>query len=474
MIAGPIALLSSPLLMAGVVLLFSRWRTPMAWLSTAAALTLGIAMLTLPLDRPVRVLGGLQVVVGAPVSFLGRELAVEETDRLAFAVLFLTSAPIFFMAWRSYSRSLLFPVAWGLLSLSVGALLVQPFVYAALFIEIAVALSIFALQSEEGPVTRGGMRYLTFTTMALPGVLVTHWLLERYAATPDETWLLSTSAILLAISFALLLGIFPFHSWIPALFGDSSPIAGAFVLTIFGNVIWFVLLEFLAAYSWLNAHPSLSSISLTAGLTLVLLGGALAPAQRRLSPLVGYGALIENGAMLIALGLKSEMGLVSLLLAMFTRPLGLGLMALGLDGIRAHSGGKDDWEGVRGIGWRAPWSTLALVFGGVSVAGLPLGAGFAWRWSLCRVLADADPGTMVLLILAGAGMVGGLWRGVAALLDRPHLPEARSVFPPATREGKLLALTVLVLLLLCVGVSIYPQFLTPLVTRMVDAYALFR
>lgn len=474
MIAGPIALLLFPLLIAGVVLLFSRWRTPTALLSTAAALTLGIAMLTWPLDRPVRILGGLQVVLGEPVSFLGRELVLEETDRLAFVVLFLTSAPIFFMAWRSYSRSLLFPVAWGLLSLSVGVLLVQPFVYAALFIEIAVALSVFALQSEEGPVTRGGMRYLTFTTMALPGILVTHWLLERYAATPDETWLLSTSALLLAISFALMLGVFPFHSWVPALFGDSSPLGGAFVVTIFGNVIWFALLEFLEAYSWLNSHPSLSSITLTAGLFLVILGGALAPAQRRLGPLVGYATLVENGAMLIALGLKSELGLMALLLAMLTRPLGVGLMALGLDGIRAHSGVEDDWEGLRGTGWKAPWSTLALVSGGLSVAGLPLGAGFAWRWSLYRALSAADPGTMVLLILAGAGMVGGLWRGLSSLLERPRLPEARSVFPPATREGKLFALIVLVMLLLCTGVSIYPQFLTPLVTRMVDAYALFR
>ncbi|MCX7683291.1 MAG: proton-conducting transporter membrane subunit [Anaerolineae bacterium] len=474
MIAGPIALLLLPLLVAGVVLLLSRWRTPTAVLSTATALALGVAALALPVDRPVKVWGGLQIVLGAPVSFLGRELVLEETDRLACAALFFTSAIIFFLAWRSYSRSLLFPVGWGLLSLSVGVLLVKPFVYAALFIEIAVALSVFALQSEEGPVTRGGMRYLTFSTMALPGILVTHWLLERYEATPDETWLLSTSAVLLAISFALLLGVFPFHSWIPALFGDSSPVAGAFVLTVFGNVIWFALLEFLEAYSWLSAHPSLSSLTLNAGLVLVLLGGTLAPAQRRLSPLVGYGTLVENGAMLIALGLRSEVGMVSLLLAMLTRPLGLGLMALGLDGIRAHSGGKDDGEGLRGVGWRAPWSTTAFVLGGLSVAGLPLGAGFAWRWSLYRALADTDPGTMVLLLLAAAGVMGGLWRGMASLLERPRLPEARSVFPPATREGKLFALSVLIALLLCVVVSIYPQLLSPWVTRMVDACALFR
>ncbi len=474
MIAGPIALILLPLIMAGTVLTFSRWRSLTALLSTGAALVLGIATLTIPQEQPVRVWGEFYIMPGAPVSLLGRDLVLESNDRTAFAVLFLTSALIFFMAWRSHSRSLLIPVGWVLLSLSAGILLIQPFVYAALFLEIAVVLSIFMLQSEEGPVTRGGMRYLIFSTMALPGLLVTHWLLERYAATPDEIELLSTSATLLAISFALILGVVPFHSWIPALFGDSPPLAGVFVLTVFGNTVWFLLLEFLKAYSWLSSHPSLDSIALTVGLILALVGGTLAPAQRRLSPLVGYGALLENGMMFIALGMRNQTGLALLFLALVTRSLGLGLMALGLDGMRACSDGRDDLEALRGAGWKAPWSTLAFAFGGLSVAGLPLGAGFAWRWSLYRTLAGSDPGTMVLLLLTSAGVAVGLWRGVSHLLERPRTPEARSVFPRATREGRLFAFTVLVASLLCIGVSVCPQLLTPLTTRMVDACALFR
>ena len=104
--------------------------------------------------------------MGEAVTFFGRELALGQADRMAMAFLFFTAAGIFLLAWRFAPGSLLFPMGLGLISLLCGSLLIRPLIYAALLVEIAAALSAFALQGEGRLPTRGGLRYLTFTTMA--------------------------------------------------------------------------------------------------------------------------------------------------------------------------------------------------------------------------------------------------------------------------------------------------------------------
>jgi NADH:ubiquinone oxidoreductase subunit 2 (subunit N) len=390
------------------------------------------------------------------------------------AFLFFTSAGLFFLAWRFAPRSLFFPMGLGLLSLLSATLLVRPLIYAALFLEMAAALSVFALQAEGRAPTRGGLRYLTFTTLALPGVLVTHWLLERYAITPDETGLLSSASILLAISFALLLGAVPFHTWVTAVAGDSLPLAGAFVLTVGNGAVWFLLLDFLQTYPWLGSHPLFTPLLSGVGVAMIIIGALLAPAQRRLGSLIGYAALVDSGAALVALGLNSRLGVSLVLLSLSVRPFGLGLLAAGLGGLRARAGGGDvTTDDLRGLGWQAPWSTVAVVFGALSIAGLPISAGFVGRWALCRALAPASLGTALFLLAAGVSVMIGVWRRFSALLMRPRSPEDRSVISLSPAEGWLTAAVVIVAVAASVGVGLFPQVIAPLADSLAGTYTFF-
>jgi NADH-quinone oxidoreductase subunit N len=469
-IAGPLLLLILPLAMAGIVYILLRWESLSALLATGTALALGFAVVDLPLDQPVRIWGGSQIALGEAVTFFGRELLLEQVDRMAMASLFFTAAGVFLLAWRAAPRSMLFPIGLGLLSLLSGALLIRPLIYAALLIEIAAALSVFALQAEESPFARGGLRYLSFSTLALPGLLVTHWLLDRYAVTPDDTGLLSASTALLAFSFALWLGVVPFHTWVPAVISDSIPLSGVFILTVGNNAVWFLLLDFLETYPWLSNHPDFGSFFLLAGVAMVGVGGLLTAAQGRLGSLIGYATLVDNGAALIAMGLNSSLGLMLVLLSLFVRPFGLVLMSAGLSGLRACNGNNDSFSVLKGIGWKAPWSVLALIFGGLSVAGLPVSAGFVWRWSLYRALAPTYSGYAVVLILATLGVMTGLWRILAVLLERSHSPDNRSVTQSDPPESWLTAVVMCVAILACVCVGLFPQILAPWAARLADTY----
>jgi multicomponent Na+:H+ antiporter subunit D len=470
-IAGLLLFLVLPLAVGGVVYTLRRLGTLSALLSIGITLGLGIGILVLPLGQTVE-LWGRQIVMGGTVSFLGRELILEEADRIAIAFLYLTASGIFTLAWQTSPGVLLFPVGLGMLSLLSGSLLIRPLIYAVLLVEIAVAVSVFALQREGRPPAWGALQYLSFSLLAMPGLLVIHWLMDRYALTPDDTTLLDTAAILLAFSFALLMGSLPFYMWMPAMASDSEPLASAFVFTVNHAAVWFLLLAFLETYPDLSAYAPLAPFAMGAGLGMVGVGGVLGASQRRIGRLLGYGALIDNGVTLIALGIGGDQGLALVLLGLLVRPFGLALMATGVKGLRACCADGLRARTLRGLAGRAPWSTGALVMGGLSMAGLPTSAGFVGRWALFRALGPAGLPAVVTMMMASGGLMIGVWRAVSALLTGVELTgESAEGGVGREREPWMRALVVTLAVVATVFVGLRPQLVAPTAARLASLYS---
>ena len=88
----------------------------------------------------------------------------------------------------------------------------------------------------------------------------------------------------------------------------------------------------------------------------------------------------------------------------------------GLTVIRQRAGSQTDFDQVEGLGTRLPWASAALLLGLLSLAGLPLTAGFAGQWALMQVLGSRD-WLQAVVILAGAlGLTIGVMRSLRALL----------------------------------------------------------
>ena len=470
MIAGLLLFLVFPLVIGAVVYVLRRWTAVTALLSIGTTLALGVAIVILPLGRTVEV-WGRQIVMGGSLSFLGRELILEEVDRIAIAFLYLTGSGTFLLASRMSPTSLLFPVGFGVLSLLSGSLLIRPLIYAVLLIEIAVAISLFALQKERGSPTLGGLKYLSFSLLAMPGLLVINWLMDRYGLTPDNTELRDAAAILMTVSFALLLGSVPFHWWMPSLAEDGEPLTASFVLTVNYGAVWFLFLGFLETYPELSAYGQFGSLTSGIGLAMVTIGGVLAAAQRSPGRILGYGALVDGGAALIGFGLSNQKGLALALLCLFARPFGLSLMAAGLKGW-TRRGGKE-WHGdeARDLARVAPWSTLSFVVGGLSTAGLPVTAGFGARWALYRGIGGSRPVSVLLMMMASGGLMIGMWRilsSVVAGADGPGTEGAK--WEPAEGDRWLTAVVIVVAVAGCALVGIGPQLLAPTAARLASLY----
>lgn len=487
MIPGPLVLIALPLVFSPLIWILRRWATVAALLSAGASTLVAVAAWRLPLDQPVQLLGR-QIAMGEGVSVLGRELAISKADRLDLILIHLIAASLFLFAWRVSQGWTFFPLGLALLSVLTSALLVESHIFAALLLQIAAALCVFLIQGGQTGSTRGALRFLTFITLAIPPILVTSWLLGRHELTPDDTSLLDTSTLLFAFGFAILLGVVPFHTWISSVSADAPPLVSTFVLGLFYAVVWFIMLGLLQSFEWLAGHPDLGAAFSYSGYAMLVIGALLAATQRRLGYLMGYAALADMGAAQLALGLRTPTGLNAALLSLGTRALSLTVMAMGISLIR-HRAEGDDFDALMGWGRRVPWATAALVIGGLSLAGLPPGPGFAVRWSMTRLIAREQVSGALLLLLASVAVGIGVVRALMALLREP-LPgymgseiveeiEAAAKSKedtekkPSEREPRLAAAMIIVSLIICLILGALPHLHTGVIQQVAESYTFF-
>lgn len=416
--------------------LLRHWRGLALLMAAAVSAALGLGVALVPMDRTF-VLWGWEFTMGQPAVIFGRSIVLDSFSQTGLSFLFLIGAALFLLAWPLESGELYAPIGLGVLGLLASALVVRPLVYAMLLLEMAVALSVLLLRGGVG-----GARYLTFCILGLPGPLVAHWLLDMYALTPDQAGLLNTASLLIGLSFALMLGLVPFHPWVPALARRESPLSIALIFSALGGTVWFLLLDYLRTYPWLGQSSYWSSALTTLGVGTAIVGGVLGTTRRGWGALLGYTVMVDTGMLVLALGRGEALGLELERAMMLTRTWGVLTMAAGLAAISARQQSAEPEV--------SPWGAVAVAAGLLSLAGFPPTVGFVSRWGLYRLLFQEQPLTVAALLLASAGPVVGLLRMLPASL-RSGIPARRAM----TLTDLWLALASLG----AVGLGLFPQFL---------------
>ena len=330
--SAPILFAGIPILAAPLVYLLFRSRPVATAVAVLITLVLALLALMLPFGQPVGALGGL--TIQDTTAVLGRSFTVEPADRLALAFMFSQAALLFLVSGVAETGPAFLPVGLGVLGLLAAALFVRPFLFAAIFLELAAALAVFMLvavtpgQPLSPRATRGALRFLVYTTLGLPFILLTGWLLEASAASPADLSFTNQATVLLMIGFAVLLAVAPFHSWVPAIAEHAPPLAAAFVFSVFGQAVFFLLLNFLGAYTWLSQNPVVYRGLTLAGGGMALFGAVFAFGQRNFGRSLGYAILVDAGAVMLGIGLGTQAGLAASLTTLALRGVTLPLWAV--------------------------------------------------------------------------------------------------------------------------------------------------
>ncbi|HSM71166.1 MAG TPA: proton-conducting transporter membrane subunit, partial [Anaerolineales bacterium] len=386
---------------------------PMIWIIVPAFI--GILLMLVANQRALSVIGGLTAVVLAltaqfipieeafgvgilsfriesSLNVLGRSLQIQAQEGTLLALIYGAAALWFFGAEAAGTARKLVPVGLMITALMVAAIAVEPFLFAALFIEMTVLLSVPMLTSLYTPPGKGVLRFLIYQTLAMPFLLLSGWLLAGVEASPGNLTLAAQSASILGLGFAFLFAIFPLYSWIPMLLEEAPPFTVGFLLWLIPTITVIFGVGFIDRYSWLRSSPQLTTTLQFAGAVMVVTGGLWAAFQRHIGRIMAYGAIAETGFSLLALSLDLRFGASVLFLLLPARALALAVWSLSLSILKNNSETMR-FRSVRGMIRAFPFASAGLVIASLSTSGFPLLAGVPARLALWDLLARASLGT---------------------------------------------------------------------------------
>jgi NADH-quinone oxidoreductase subunit N len=295
------------------------------------AVLLGVIALVVPIDQAIQV-GSFSIKIAPDMDILGRRLILTTADGSLLVILYGLVAMWLFGGEVTGTAYPLTPIGLMVMALLVASIAVEPFLYAAILIEIAVLLSIpllLPLNQTPGP---GVMRFLVYQTLGMPFILFAGWLLAGVESSPGDLALAIQSATILGLGFAFLLAMFPLYVWLPMLAEEASPYVLGFLFWVMPTITIIFGMSFLDRYSWLRTSAQLSQVLSLGGLLMVVTGGLWSAFQRHLGRQMAYAVIAETGFSLLAFSLSADKAVDAVFLLIIPRSLALLVWAMSLDG----------------------------------------------------------------------------------------------------------------------------------------------
>jgi NADH-quinone oxidoreductase subunit N len=410
---APVIWIGLPILVAILIRITQRGDV-IAGIGSGLSFLLGLGALLLPFDTALA-LGSLSIKVSSSFEILGRRFSLTSADTLILAIVYFSATFWFAASHTSGAARRLVSIGLLIIALLVASLAVEPFLYAALLIEMAVLLSMPLLSPPGQPPSRGAIRFLIFQTLAMPLILFAGWLIAGVEANPGDLTQVGESAILLGLGLMLLLAIFPFFSWIPILAEDTNPFVAGFLFWIFPTLALFFGLRFLDNYAWIRESPELTGILQGTGSLMVVTGGVWAAFQRHAGRTFGYATIMETGLSLLALSVGSPSNIGYFVLLLIPRAIGTGLWAYSL-AILQESNNSLRFHDIKGLGRSQPIAALGILFASLSMLGFPLLPKFSLILPLWLSIAEQSPTTAIWLAVGITGLATGIIRILAVLV----------------------------------------------------------
>lgn len=340
--------------------------------------------------------------INSTMNILGRAFILEDGDRTLIALIYGMGAVWFFGSRISATNNEFTPNGLGIIALLTAAFSVQPFLYSALIIEIAVLISIPMLIQPSNLLEIGVSRYLIFQTIAMPFILLAGWGFEQATISSNSAQINLFSAVLLGFGFSLWLAVFPFYTWVPLLAETGHPYAAGFIFALFPTTVQLILVDFINNYSWLRSTAIINSASQLMGVVMIVISGLWAAFHKSLLRLFGYLVLVDIGFSLIAFSSNSHVGWEIYFAAILPRLLSIAICSLAISILRGQRVTLH-LDSMKGQFYSTPIAIIAFLIGWFSLSGFPLFPGFPLRLGLLMNLSE---NALVLSIWAVFGMFG--------------------------------------------------------------------
>jgi NADH-quinone oxidoreductase subunit M len=273
---------------------------------------------------------------------------------------------------------------------------------------------------------------------------------------------------LVFIGFAILAGLWPFHTWAPtghvaAPTAASMLLAGVVMkLGAYGALRVAMTLFPIGLHQWQNVIALLASIGIAYGAMVALV-------QRDFKFVIGYSSVSHMGFVILGLMTLTQIGLSGAVLQMFSHGIIAGLL-FGVVGRmvydRAHTRDLTQLQPMN-LHKALPFAAVTFVIGGAASMGLP---GFSGFVAELQVIQGAWAAFPWFAAVAGLGIVLGVAYTMRALIKAffaesddipvPSPSHDSHPLPPITLPERIGAG---ILLVSTVLIGLYPSLLTDLI-----------
>jgi NADH-quinone oxidoreductase subunit N len=271
--------------------------------------------------------------------------------------------------------------------------------------------------------------------------------------TTSPVLLAGTALILTGLGFKL--ALVPFHMWIPDVYEGAAAPVTAFLATVSKGAVLAALLRF-SHHAEMTAMPVFAVTLGVIAAASMIAGNVLALLQESVKRILAYSSIAHLGYILVAFVASGSLATEAVTFYVAVYFIGT-LGAFGVIAMLASECGDADAVGdYTGLVWRRPGLATLFATALLSLAGIPLTAGFMGKFFL--VAAGTQSHLWWLVILLALTSALGLYYYLRIIVTLFATPKPSPGGPLALRSSRAwsgrIALGILAALLLSVGV--YP------------------
>ena len=338
--------------------------------------------------------------------------------------------------------------------------------------------SLISYYRERPKAIEAGLKYLILAAMSSALLLFGMALIYAITGTLSFQGLANTTALpdsgrilmliagigLMITGIGFKLALVPFHMWAPDIYeGASSPISG-FIASVSKGAMMAVLLRFFMMASLYGFNQIMLVFTVIAILSM-LTGNLLALRQNNIKRMLAYSSIAHFGYLMVAFVAGKGMGTqaASFYLTAYIITI---LAAFSLITLMSRSDNEAaDIEDYAGLFWKKPLLAILLSITLLSLAGIPLTAGFMGKFYL--LTAGVGKGNWLLAFILVVSSIIGLYyylRFIFALMRTDGQTAPTVSYPSSPSFVGMLVLSLLGIAVIWLG--IFPAWLINLVSRL--------
>jgi NADH-quinone oxidoreductase subunit N len=263
---------------------------------------------------------------------------------------------------------------------------------------------------------------------------------------------------MMMVGIGFKLALVPFHMWTPDVYQGAPAPVTAYIATVSKGAVMAVLIRFFFNIRGFDNQYLFFVISGIAILSMFT-GNLLAIRQQNIKRLLAYSSIANMGYLIIILLTGSNKGIqasIFYLISYFITTIGaFGVISL----LSTCNYETEKIEDYKGLFWKRPWIAIVFTLSLLSLAGIPLTAGFIAKFYL--IFEGMKAGLMILIFSLIINSVIGLYyylRVITALFSQVNETELPALSLTGHFTLALIGLSILIL-------GIYPGWLIDIIVR---------